>query len=98
MQLVVSLQGIITQRLLPMKGKKGRVVAREILVANSAVRNLIREGKIQQIHSAIQTGVEDGMVTLNQSLGFLYEKGLIAFETAIAASYDKKSFAAKYSA
>jgi len=96
MQLVVSLQGIITQRLLPMKGKKGRVAAREILVANSAVRNLIREGKIQQIHSAIQTGTEDGMVTLNQSLGFLYEKGLITFEIAIAASYDRKSFIEKY--
>ena len=96
MQLVVSLQGIITQRLLPMKGKTGRVAAREVLVANSAVKNLIREAKVQQIHSAIQTGTEDGMITLNQSLGFLYEKGLIAFETALTASYDRKSFIAKY--
>ena len=69
---MVSLEGIISQKLLPLKDRRGRVAAREVLICNRAVKNLIREGKIQQISSAIQTGLEEGMVTMNNSLDQLY--------------------------
>lgn len=95
-QLMVSLEGIISQKLLPLKDRRGRVAAREVLICNRAVKNLIREGKTQQISSAIQTGLEEGMVTMNNSLGQLYEKGLISYRVALNASWDKKEFAAKY--
>lgn len=96
MQLMVCLEGIISQQLIPLKGKRGRVAAREILICNRAVKNLIREGKTHQISSAIQTGMDQGMITMNYSLGVLYEKGIISFEAALNSSWDKKSFLAKY--
>ena len=95
-QLMVSLEGIISQKLVPLKDRRGRVAAREVLICNRAVKNLIREGKIQQISSAIQTGLEEGMVTMNNSLGQLYKKGLISYRVALNTSWDKKEFAAKY--
>jgi twitching motility protein PilT len=65
----------------------GRVVSLEILVPTPAIRNLIREDKIHQIYSAMQTGQEKvGMQTANQSIASLYLKKLISLETAIAAS------------
>jgi len=98
MQLSISLEGIISQLLLPLKGRKGRVAAREVLICTRAIRNLIRENKITQISSAIQTGVEEGMITMNHSLGHLFEKGIISYETALGSSWDKKEFIAKYGA
>jgi twitching motility protein PilT len=95
-QLAVSLQGIISQKLVPLKDRRGRMAAREILVCNRAVRNLIREGKVPQIFSAIQTGVEEGMVTLNASLGELYRQGLISYDTALTNATDRREFAQKY--
>lgn len=96
MQLMVSLEGIISQQLLPLKGKRGRVAAREVLICNRAIKNLIREGKTHQINSAIQTGADEGMITMSYSLGVLYEKGMISYETAMNSSWDKKAFVAKY--
>jgi len=81
-QLSSSLQGIISQQLVPRVDKTGRVVATEVLVATPAVRNLIRENKIHQIYSAIQTGNFAGMVTMDKSLRLLYERGLISLEEA----------------
>lgn len=95
-QLSLSLAGIISQQLLPLKSGRGRVACREVLVCNQAIENLIRENKIPQIKSAIQTGLEDGMITMNTSLGELLEQGMISYDTANAYSWDKKSFEEKY--
>jgi twitching motility protein PilT len=95
-QLAVSLQGIISQKLIPLKEHRGRVAAREILVCNRAVRNLLREGKVPQIFSAIQTGSEEGMITLNASLGDLVRQSVISYETALVHSPDRKEFAQKH--
>jgi len=76
-QLSTSLRGVIAQQLVPLKDGSGRRAALEILVGNSAVGNLIREGKIHQIQSIIQTGARFGMTTMEKSLQNLYEKRLI---------------------
>jgi twitching motility protein PilT len=76
-----SLQAVISQTLLKKKGG-GRVAAHEILIGTRAVRNLIRENKIAQMRSAMQTGQGDGMQTLDQSLKALVVKGLVDRETA----------------
>jgi twitching motility protein PilT len=89
-QLSLVLEGIVCQALLPRADGKGRVVSLEIMVPNSAIRNLIRDDKIHQIYGAMQTGQEKlGMQTANQSLASLYMKRLITLETAIGASSNK---------
>jgi twitching motility protein PilT len=95
-QLALSLQGIISQKLLPLKEQRGRVAAREVLVVNRAVRNLLREGKVPQIFSAIQTGMDEGMMTMNYSLADLYSRGIISYETALNSATDRRDFAQKY--
>ncbi len=81
-QLANSLQGIISQQLLPKADGSGRVVAAEVLVATPAIRNLIRENKSHQIYSALQTGSAHGMVTMERALKQLYQQGLISLEEA----------------
>ncbi len=81
-QLSVSLQGVVTQQLLPTADGRGRVCACEILVPTPAVRNLIREGKTHQIYSALQTGGSHGMQTMDASLASLVRQGLISRELA----------------
>ncbi|EAR62879.1 type IV pilus twitching motility protein PilT [Neptuniibacter caesariensis] len=76
-----SLMGVISQTLLK-KPKGGRVAAHEIMIGTPAIRNLIREDKVAQMYSAIQTGASFGMKTLDQSLQELLHKGLISRETA----------------
>lgn len=76
-QLADTLRGIVAQRLLPKKGQKGRVMACEILVGTSAVKNLIREGKLHQIPTTMETGSKFGMQTFEQSLKMLVDQGLI---------------------
>ena len=71
-----SLQAVISQTLLKKKGG-GRVAAHEILIGTRAIRNLIRENKIAQMRSSMQTGQTDGMQTLDQSLKALVMKGLV---------------------
>ena len=68
MQLANSLQGIVTQTLLPTADGTGRVAALEILLLDDAIRNLIRQGKIEQVYSYMQTGTRRGMQTMEQSL------------------------------
>ncbi len=87
-QLSFVLLGVLSQLLIPKKGKKGRVLATEILVVTPAVRALIRELKAHQIYSHIQTGSREGMRTMNQSLCDLVKKGEISKEDAIARSID----------
>ncbi len=85
--LSMSLEGVLTQALLPRADGKGRVLAMEILIPNAAIRNLIRENKIHQIYSAMQMGQEKfGMQTFNQSLANLYFKRAITLETAMSVS------------
>jgi len=80
-QLSGVLTAVISQRLLP-RVKGGRVAAREILINNSAVANLIREGKIAQIKSVIETGASFGMVTMDKHIKELYSAGEISQEVA----------------
>src|SRR5512143_3784172 len=86
-QLSLVLEGIMCQALLPKIGGQGRSMAMEILIPNAAVRNLIREDKIHQIYSAMQSGQEKfGMQTFNQSLATLYFQKQITLETALQRS------------
>lgn len=86
-QLSMVLEGIVTQALLPKANGQGRAMAMEVLVPNSAIRNLIREDKIHQIYSMMQTGQDKyGMQTFNQSLASLYFKKQITLEMAVARS------------
>jgi twitching motility protein PilT len=86
-QLSLVLEGIMCQALLPKGDGSGRAMALEILVPNSAIRNLIREDKVHQIYSMMQTGQDKyGMQTFNQSLATLYHRRLISLETAMQRS------------
>jgi twitching motility protein PilT len=88
-QLSLVLEGIVCQALLPKVGG-GRVVSLEIMVPTHGIRNLIREDKVHQIYSAMQTGQEKmGMQTMNQSLATLFQKRLITQETAMMASSNR---------
>ena len=80
-QLSNMLMAICAQRLVPAIGG-GRVVAAEIMVANSAIRSLIRDGKTYQIDTAIQTGAEQGMQTMDRTLAKLVQTGVITYESA----------------
>ncbi len=86
-QLSMVLEGILTQALIPKANGQGRGLAMEILVPNAAIRNLIREDKVHQIYSTMQTGQEKfGMQTFNQSLATLYFKKQITLEMALSRS------------
>ncbi len=86
-QLSFVLEGILSQQLIAKKSGKGRALAIELMVPNPAIRNLIREDKIHQIYSSMQTGQSRyGMQTMNQSLVELYTKGHISYEDAVGRS------------
>jgi twitching motility protein PilT len=88
-QLSLVLEGILCQALLPNASGTGRVMALEVLIPNPAVRNLIREDKIHQIYSAMQTGQDKhGMQTFNQALATLYFQKKITMETALLRSHN----------
>ncbi|SFC31566.1 pilus retraction ATPase PilT [Marinospirillum celere] len=86
-----SLQGVISQMLLKKEGG-GRVAAHEIMIGTPAIRNQIREDKIAQMYSAIQTGASHGMQTMDQSLKQLLSKGLISREVAREKAKQPESF------
>ncbi len=90
-QLGSVLESIISQQLMPKIGGKGRVVANEILIANHAARNIIREGKTHQLQTIIQTGKNMGMITMDDSLVQLYRQRIIDRETLIKYSVDIKT-------
>lgn len=86
-QLSLVLEGILCQALLPRAHGGGRVMALEILVPNGAIRNLIREDKVHQIYSMMQTGQDKyGMQTFNQALATLYHKRMITADIAMQRS------------
>jgi len=86
-----SLRAVISQALMKRIGG-GRVAAHEIMIGTPAIRNLIREGKVAQMYSAIQTGVKEGMQTLDQCLQDLLSKGVITKEEARFKAQNKDSF------
>src|SRR5690242_6595695 len=85
-QIAGTLQGVVTQALLPTADGQGRVPALEILLPDDAVRNLIRQGKVEQIYSVMQTGTAKGMVTMERSLAELILRGIITKELALSRS------------
>lgn len=87
-----TVEGVVAQRLLPTKDGNGRVAVHEILTATAAVRNLIREEKTHQLHSAIQTGSAFGMQTMDQALKKYLDQGVISKDEAIANATDANIF------
>jgi len=85
-QLAATLEGVVTQALLPTADGTGRVPALEILFPDDAVRNLIRTAKVEQVYSIMQTGNARGMQTMEQSLADLTLRGVISFDSALARS------------
>jgi twitching motility protein PilT len=92
-QLSFVLEGVMCQTLMPKANGPGRVLALEVMVPNSAIRNLIREDKIHQIYSSMQVGQgKFGMQTMNQSLAHLYQRRLVTMEDALGRSPDHDEF------
>jgi twitching motility protein PilT len=79
-----ALQGVVSQQLMKTVDGQSRVAAVEVMVATSAIRNLIREGKVHQMYSLMQAGREHGMVTMDQSLAALVKSGRVSYESALA--------------
>jgi twitching motility protein PilT len=86
LQLANTLQGIVTQTLLPTADGKGRTAALEILFLDDAIRNLIRQGKIEQVYSYMQTGSRRGMQTMEQALADLVQTNVITINEALGRS------------
>ncbi|HTV62158.1 MAG TPA: PilT/PilU family type 4a pilus ATPase [Verrucomicrobiae bacterium] len=84
LQMANALQGIISQDLLPAADRTRRVLAYELLIANNAVRNLIRDGQLHQMENTLQTSRKEGMVLMDNCLYDLYCKCLISYDTAVS--------------
>lgn len=84
LQLANSLQGIIVQQLLPAADRSHRVLAYEVLVANSAVRNIIRENQLHALENTLQTNAREGMNTMDACLMDLYQQTRITYDTALS--------------
>jgi twitching motility protein PilT len=87
-----SLRGVVSQQLLPTKGKPGRVAALEVLINTSAVANLIRQGKLDQLETAMQSGGNAGMQTMDAALMVLVEKAFISGRDAYQQANNKSKF------
>ena len=92
-QLAESLLGVVAETLVPALNGGGRVAAMEIMVSTAAIRNIIRENKIHQLPSAIQTGARDGMQSFDQSLKVLVKSRKISPDEALKVAVEKQSFA-----
>ncbi|HET9001116.1 MAG TPA: type IV pilus twitching motility protein PilT [bacterium] len=92
-QIADALLGVVAQTLIPSIDNKGRVAAMEIMVATPAIRNLIRENKVHQIPSAIQTGAREGMQSLDQALKALVKTQKISNDEALKRAVEKQAFA-----
>jgi twitching motility protein PilT len=86
MQIAGALQGVVTQTLMPTADGNGRVAALEILLPDDAIRNLIRQAKVEQIYSFMQTSTGRGMQTMEQALAELIVRNVVSYETAISRS------------
>jgi twitching motility protein PilT len=87
-----SLRAVISQTLMKTKDGGGRVAAHEIMIATPAIRNLIRENKVAQMYSAIQTGQQTGMQTLDQNLLELVKRGVVNVAEARTKAMNKDNF------
>jgi len=85
-QLAATLQGVCTQALLPTPAGDGRVPALEIVFPDDAVRNLIRQGKVEQVYSVMQTSTSKGMQTMEQALSDLVVRGIVTLDDALSRS------------
>ena len=94
-QLAGVLEGVIAQQLMPRSDTSGRVAAFEVLLANSAVRNLIREGKSFQLPSIIQTSKKEGMQTMDDAITNIFYRSQISALTAITYAHDSESMQSK---
>ncbi len=94
LQLSNTLRAVISQTLLPLATGKGRIAAFEILIGTPAVKNAIREGKVDQIYNLIQSGGRHGMRLLDQSLKDLYLRGLVNYEDALSKASNPSDFEA----
>jgi twitching motility protein PilT len=92
-QLSAALVAVVSQRLIPKIGG-GMVAAFELLLANNAVRNLVRDGRTHQLRNVIHSSREAGMLTLEASLNDLISRGLISYEEAVARSMHEKEIKA----
>ncbi|MBI4376008.1 MAG: type IV pili twitching motility protein PilT, partial [Elusimicrobia bacterium] len=91
-QLAVTLQGVVSQILLPRKDGEGRIAAREIMIMTPAISNLIREGKTHMIYQAIDTGAKHGMVPMDKSLAEMVRQGVVAPEEALMRAHHVDTF------
>lgn len=87
-QLSTVCEGVISQQLIPTADGEGRLAALEVMIANTAIRNLIRENKTYQIQNTIQTNTRMGMQTMDQDLARLYQQGKISRESALSRCTD----------
>lgn len=92
-QLSFVLVGVLSQQLIPKASGAGRVLATEMLIITSAVRSMIREAKIHQVYSVMQTSKKEGMKTMNQALYELYHKRMITYEEAFDRTTDPEDLA-----
>jgi len=92
--LSTSLRGVVSQQLLQKADKQGRVAALEVLVNNSAVANLIRQGKLDQLETTMQSGAASGMRTMDSSIQALYDQKLISGREAFKKAINKARFEA----
>jgi twitching motility protein PilT len=90
--LSTSLRGVVSQQLVPRKGEPGLVAALEIMVNTPAVSNLIRQGKLDQLETAMQAGGRVGMRTMDSALKDLLDQGRITGQAAWEAALDKRKF------
>jgi twitching motility protein PilT len=86
------LQGVVTQALVPRRDGAGRTAVCEVMVASSAIRNLIREGKVHQIPSFLQSSAEQGMISFDQHLAQRFGEQLISKGTALELAHDPNEF------
>ncbi|MFA5161726.1 MAG: type IV pilus twitching motility protein PilT [Elusimicrobiales bacterium] len=91
-QLASTLQGVISQLLLPRRDGRGRVAAREFMSITPAISNLIRESKTHMIYNAIETGAKFGMVSMDKSLANLVRRGLITYDEAASKAHSAETF------
>ncbi len=92
LQVSTTLRAVVSQQLLPRKSGRGRIAACEIMVVNSAIRNLIREGKTPQIDSFITMNAQNGSVTMDSALQHLVQSGMVSRETAQSHVRDREAF------
>jgi twitching motility protein PilT len=91
-QLAAVLEGVISQQLVPRTDGSGLALAAEVMLANTAIRSLIREGKPSQINTILQTSTNEGMQTMDASLARLCDEGIMPYEDALSRAQDPRIF------